>query len=126
VTTVRRAAAAVAALAVAVTLVGACSSDRRFPTADDLADIDLTPSHTITVTDEGFDPPRLVIASGEVVVLRNDGDEAHSFSAEERFDTGLLEPGEETTLLLERPGEIPYTDRATGNDAVLVVEPREQ
>jgi plastocyanin len=112
---------ALAGLALALVVAAGCSKDRRFPTAADLEGRDFTPDHTVTVDADGFDPAELEITSGEIVLLVNDGDEAHSFSAEERFDTGLLQPGEEVTLIMERPGEIPYQDRTTGAEGVLVV-----
>ncbi len=48
----------------------------------------------------------------------------HSFTAEERFDTGRMEPGDETTLVLTEPGEIPYVDlEDEGHEGVLTVVP---
>src|SRR3546814_12090078 len=71
----------------------------------------LFPYTTLFRSDErGFSPAELEIASGDVVLLVNDGDSAHSFTADERFDTGRMLPGEETTLILTEPGEIPYRD----------------
>jgi plastocyanin len=91
--------------------VGACGDpDPSTPTPEDLRAIDLSPDHTISVDDEGFDPTELEITAGDVVVLVNDGTELHSFTAADRFDTGRMEPGEETTLILSEPGEIPYED----------------
>jgi plastocyanin len=95
----------------AVLLGAACGPpDPSTPTPEDLRAIDLSPDHTITVDDDGFDPRELEVASGDVVLLVNEGTELHSFTAEERFDTGRMEPGEETTLVLTDPGEIPYQD----------------
>jgi plastocyanin len=94
------------------------------PTPKDIQDIDVSPDHTITVDEEGFHPASLEIRPGEVVLLVNDGSELHSFTAEERFDTGRLEPGEDTTLVLTEPGEIPYRDLEDPEaDAVLTVLP---
>jgi plastocyanin len=80
------------------------------PTAEDLRDIDLSPDHTITVDETGFHPAALEVRAGEVVLLVNEGTGQHSFTAEERFDTGRMEPGDDTTLVLTEPGEIPYQD----------------
>lgn len=92
-------------------LVGACGeADPSSPTPEDLRQIDLSPDHTITVDDDGFDPAELAVTSGDVVLLVNEGTGLHSFTAEERFDTGRMEPGDETTLVLTEPGEIPYED----------------
>lgn len=98
-------------LAGAVALLAACVDPKpSSPTAEDLRDIDLSPDHTITVDEDGFHPASLEITSGEVLLLVNEGEERHSFTAEERFDTGRMEPGDETTVVLTEPGEIPYRD----------------
>src|SRR3546814_12756850 len=89
---------------------GCGAEDQRKPTAEDLREIDLSVDHTITVDERGFSPAELEIASGDVVLRVNDGDSAHSFTADERFDTGRMLPGEETTLILTEPGQIPYRD----------------
>lgn len=95
------------------------------PTPEDLRAIDLSPDHTITVDEDGFHPDALEVRSGEVVLLVNEGEDLHSFTAEERFDTGRMEPGEETTLLLTEPGEIPYHDLESEAEAVLTILPAE-
>jgi len=109
----RHAAAGVSTvLLVAAGLVGSGCVDPKpsSPTPRDLADIDLSPDHTITVDEEGFHPARIKVPAGDVVLLVNEGEGLHSFSAEERFDTGRMEPGDETTLVLTEPGKIPYVD----------------
>lgn len=99
------------ALAAVLVGSGACGpSEPSGLTPEDLREIDLSPDHTITVDADGFDPTELEITAGEVVLLVNEGDDLHSFTAEERFDTGRMEPGEETTLVLTEPGAIPYVD----------------
>jgi plastocyanin len=96
---------------VALLVLTACVDPKpSSPTADDLRDIDLTPDHTVTVDEAGFHPPALDVRSGEVVLFVNEGTEQHSFTAEERFDTGRMEPGDDTTIVLTEPGEIPYQD----------------
>jgi plastocyanin len=116
-------AAGAGALALAA-LSGCVDPDPSSPTPEDLAEIDLSADHTITVDEDGFHPAELQITAGEVVLLVNEGTEQHSFTAEERFDTGRLEPGEETTLLLTEPGEIPYRDlEDADHDGTLVVAP---
>lgn len=99
-----------ALLAAAALLVGCGEADPSTPTPEDLRAIDLSVDHTITVDDDGFDPATLEAGSGDVILLVNDGTHDHSFTADERFDTGRMEPGEETTLILTEPGEIPYRD----------------
>ena len=104
-------------------VVAACGEvDPSSPTAAELAEVDLSPDHTITVDEEGFHPDELEIRSGEVVRLVNEGTGQHSFTAEERFDTGRMEPGDETTLVLTEPGVIPYRDlEDPGHEGALTV-----
>lgn len=99
------------ACAAALLLTGGCvEPDPSSPTPEDLAAVDLSPDHTITVDEDGFHPDALEIQAGEVVLLVNEGTGVHSFTADERFDSGRMQPGEDTTLLLTEPGTIPYRD----------------
>jgi plastocyanin len=102
----------VALAALAALLLGSCvDSEASPPTRSDLADIDLSPDHTITVSEDGYDPAELEVESGEVILLVNDGDEPHSFAADdEAFDTGRLLPGEDTTLVITEPGTHAFHD----------------
>jgi plastocyanin len=104
---------------------GCVDPDPSSPTPEDLAEVDLSPDHTIAVDEDGFHPDALEIQAGEVVLLVNEGTEVHSFTAEERFDSGRLEPGDETTLLLTEPGTIPYRDlEDPDHEGTLVVRGR--
>jgi plastocyanin len=99
------------ALLGAAALLTACVDPQpSSPTAQDLRDIDVSPDHTITVDETGFHPDALEVKAGEVVLLVNEGTELHSFTADERFDTGRMEPGDDTTMVLTEPGEVPYHD----------------
>lgn len=101
---------------VAAMVLSACGEPRpSSPTPADLAKIDFTPDHTITVDEDGFHPPTLVVRAGDVLLLVNEGTGLHSFTAETRFDTGRMHPGDETTLVLSEPGEIPYSDLENPN-----------
>lgn len=103
---------------------GCVDPDPSSPTTEDLRDIDLSPDHTVSVDESGFDPETLEIRPGEVVLLVNEGDERHSFTADTRFDTGRLHPGESTTLVLTEPGEIPYRDlEHPDHEATITVLP---
>ena len=115
----------VALLVGSVALLAACVDPKpSSPTADDLRDIDLSPDHTVTVDEDGFHPASLEITSGEVVLFVNEGTERHSFTAEEHFDTGHMEPGDETTVVLTDPGEIPYRDlEDPAHEATLTIVP---
>jgi plastocyanin len=99
-----------ALLGAAALLAGCVDPKPSSPTAEDLRDIDLTPDHTVTVDEAGLHPAALDVQTGEVVLFVNEGTELHSFTAEERFDTGRMEPGDDTTIVLTEPGEIPYQD----------------
>lgn len=112
-----------AALALVAALAACVDPKPSSPTPEDLAAIDLSPDHAIRVDEDGFDPAELEIRSGEVVLLVNAGDGEHSFTAEERFDTGRLLPGEEVTLVLTEPGEIPYRDLESDAVGTLTVRP---
>jgi len=94
-------------------LVAACvDPEPSTPDAADLESLDLAPDHTVLVDEDGFSPEVLDIESGDVVLLVNEGDEIHSFTADElAFDTGRMEPGDETTLVLTEAGEVTYHDR---------------
>lgn len=110
--------------ALALTALGAgCVDPDPSISAEDLDDVDLTPAHTITVDEDGFDPATLEIDSGDVVRLVNAGTGEHSFTAAERFDTGRMRPGEDVILVLEEPGEIPYRDLESDAVGTLTVRP---
>jgi plastocyanin len=101
-----------ALVAIATVLLGACvDSDQSSPTAEDVADIDVTADVTITVDEDGYDPGDVEGEAGTVYLLVNDGEEPHSFTADDHaFDTGRMLPGEETTLVLAEPGTYPFHD----------------
>jgi len=99
-------------VAVAALLLGGCAdSNPSPPTAEDLADIDLSADVTITVDEDGYDPGEVEDEAGTVYLLVNEGDEPHSFTADDHaFDTGQMLPGEETTLVLTEPGTYAFHD----------------
>ncbi|MEQ1787772.1 MAG: cupredoxin domain-containing protein [Acidimicrobiales bacterium] len=102
---------ALAAGAFALVLAGCGDSDPSPPTAADLREIDLSVDHTIVVDDDGFAPSTLELEAGEVVLIVNEGGAVHSLTADDRgFDTGRMQPGDDTTLVLTEPGEYPFHD----------------
>jgi plastocyanin len=107
-------------------LAGCGDSDPSPPTARDLAEVDLSPDHTITVDEDGYEPAELEVRSGEVVLLVNAGDEAHSFSTDEgELETGRMEPGDETTLVLTEPQVVRFHDsEAPEHEGTLTVRPQ--
>ena len=117
--------AAIAALAAAA-LVACGDPDPSPPTPEDLADIDLSPDHTITVDEDGYDPSSLEVEAGEVIRLVNEGEGPHSFTADDQeFDTGRMLPGEETTLVLTEPDDITYFDgEDRDHEGALVIKPQ--
>jgi plastocyanin len=119
----RRPAPALWLLAVVVAVCAACSEDRRSPTSADLDGATFVPDQVIEVDADGFDPAEVTVAPGDVLLLVNAGDQPHSFSADDRLDTGEMAPGDQTTVVFEAPGEIPYTDRVgdTGHVGRIVV-----
>ncbi len=113
------------AIAAALLLAGCGSSKPSSPTAADLGRIDFATDHTITVDERGFSPSELTVRAGDVVLLVNRGSQPHSFTADERFDTGRLGPGDETTLVLTEPGRIRVVDVAMpAHTATLTVVER--
>jgi plastocyanin len=117
--------AGVAGAVLVTTLAGCGSADPSPPTASDLEEIDLSVDHTIAVDDDGFDPATLEVTAGEVVRIVNEGESAHSLTAEDRrFDTGRMQPGDDATLVLTEPGEVTVFDVADPeHTATLTVRP---
>jgi plastocyanin len=113
--------------ALAAVLVAGCGdSDPSPPTAEDLREIDLSPDHTITVDEDGYEPAELEVTAGEVVLLVNEGDEPHSFTADDgSFDTGRMQPGDETTVVLAEPTTVHFHDvEAPDEEGTLTVAPQ--
>ena len=101
---------AAAALTIAL-LAGCGDSDPSPPTPRDLAEVDLSPDHTITVDDDGYEPADLEVRAGDVVLLVNEGDEPHSFSTDDgALETGRMQPGDATTLVLRDPQVLRFHD----------------
>jgi plastocyanin len=114
------------ALLFAVALLAGCGDpDPSSPTAADLEAIDVSADHTIVVDEDGFEPASLEVVAGDVLLLVNDGEEVHSFTADEaRFDT-RMEPGDETTVVLTEPGEVSFHDAEDpDHEGTLTVVPR--
>ena len=111
---------------VAVALAACGDPDPSPPTPEDLADIDLSPDHTITVDESGYGPRSLEIEVGDVILLVNEGEEAHSFTADDQeFDTGRMQPGDETTLVLTEPKRITFHDvEDPDHEGTLTIEPQ--
>ncbi|HEX4903660.1 MAG TPA: hypothetical protein VFV42_12660 [Acidimicrobiales bacterium] len=115
----RRAGVAVCAL---LALTGAaCDSDRRAISRDDLPDVPAEPDHVVRLGDDGFDVEDLEVEADDLVEFRITGDDDHGIRAGTRIDTGLLFPGESTSVIFSDPGRYEVVD-ITDEDHVLLVE----
>jgi plastocyanin len=66
----------------------------------------------VDINDLGFAPPQLNIAPGTRVMFVNNGEEAHTATADnEVFDTGELERGESTWVFFRGSGTVTYHDQ---------------
>lgn len=118
--TVGTAAALLLALAL---LAGACNSDRRAISRDDLPDVPSEPDHVVELGDGGFDAEELEVTVDDLVEFRITGDDDHGVRADTRIDTGLLFPGESTVVVFSEAGTYEVVD-VTDEDQVLIVESR--
>ena len=102
-------------------LAGACDSDRRAISRDDLPDVPAEPDHVVDLGDDGFDTDELEVTTAQLVEFRIVGEDDHGIRADTRIDTGLLFPGESTFVIFDEPGTYEVVD-VTDEDQVLVVE----
>jgi hypothetical protein len=123
---------AVAGLVAAAMLpLAACSGDAaRTPT---VASVDFTPKAELHVPDSGdltfiFGSPQSDLPSGSVLVVVNDGQDDHrivgTVDTTQVFDTGLMHPGDSTTVVITKDGDLTVRDVPTGRDGHLTVTPR--
>jgi plastocyanin len=114
-----------AALLVIAVLTACGDSEPSPPTPRDLAEVDFTPDHTITVDEDGYEPSQIEVRAGDVVLLVNDGDEPHSFSTDDgELETGRMQPGDETTVVLRDPQVVRFYDiEAPDHQGTLTVAP---
>ena len=64
---------------------------------------------TVTINDQGFTPARLTISPGTTVTWVNQGQLAHTATAENgSFDSGLIQPGGRYSRRFDQAGETPY------------------
>jgi hypothetical protein len=101
-----------------------------------VASVDFTPRAVVTVDEsalriegtdaatapiDGDDP---VLTAGTVVEIRNVGTDAHRIVAGTVIDTGVMEPGDATTVVLANEGDLEVRDLDSGRTLTLTVEPR--
>lgn len=113
--------AVVFAVAGAALLSGACDSDRRAISREDLPDVPSEPDHVVVLGDDGFDTETLEVLNSDLVEFRIVGEDDHGIRADTRIDTGLLFPGESTFVIFDQPGDYEVVD-VTDEDQVLQVE----
>lgn len=124
------------------TLAGAagCASDQA--TEPTVASVDFTPRLVLEVRDDGLrwvpgpraddsvsvDPPRARQGAVVEVVNRTTADHRVTGDGGQAFDTGSLDPGESTTIVLSKPltadRSIRVTASGTPGESTLVVTPR--
>jgi plastocyanin len=104
-----------AVVALLVLVAAGCGSERadRRPGPQDGSALDFTSKATIRVTEAGFDPAELTVEVGDTITVENRGSRSDGLSST-TIDTGLLEPGESTTVFF---GEARTIDIASHADA---------
>jgi plastocyanin len=110
-------------MAAALLVIAGCGEPDpdREPGPRTLEGFDFEVDDTVVVDESGFDPTTVTVSAGDVIELRNDGDERHTFTADEgRFETGTLEPGEATTVVLDDPGRVTYHDALAPENAGVI------
>lgn len=108
----------------------ACSGDRG--TEPTLPTVELSPRLVVSVDDDGFsvergdtddpaitaDPP--AAPTGTVIEVRNDGDSDNRVSDDDTIDTGVMRPGDTTTVVLTSEGPLELRD-ASGHALTIDV-----
>ena len=114
-------------LAVALlALAGAgCGSDRadRKPGPQDGSALDFASKATIAVSEKGFDPTDLTVRVGDTITVENRGTRPDGLSSTS-IDTGVLEPGESTTVFFGEASTIDIASHADpSHKGKIVVNP---
>jgi hypothetical protein len=115
---------------VALSLLGAACGDDETTRGPTLPTVDFTPSGALIVDEDGIAcestefPDQCRVASGSVVEARNSGSTTHRLRSDV-FDTGSLEPGDVTTIVVTAAGDFEVRDLARPTSTVvLTVEVR--
>jgi hypothetical protein len=101
-------------------LVTACAT-QELPDGEDVRAIDLTPSAELVLDEVGSDL-EVEIAATSVLRIRNAGTEAHRLRGDD-FDTGLLEPGDDTLVTFREARTIRWRDDLSDLSGSIVVLP---
>lgn len=113
---------AMAALALSLGAVAAgCDSDRRAVSRDDLPDVPAEADHVVVLDSSGFDPDELEVGTDELVEFRIEGDEPRGIRTDEHeIDTGMLFPGETTSVIFDEEARHVVTDLADDGHTMVV------
>ncbi len=126
------AAVIVAVLAAVTTTAVACGDPVEEPT---LPTVDFSPSAVLTVTPDGIGcalvrvttGPDCAVPAGSVVEVVNEGADDRRVVADGIFDTGILRPGDTTTVVVTEVGTFRVYDDATPEQTLeLVVTARDK
>lgn len=105
----------------AVTVLGACDSERRAISREDLPEVPEEPTHVVELDDDGFDTEELTVTTADLVEFRNVGDDEHGVRTENSvIDTGPLLPGERTHVVFDEPGTYELFDVADDTATMTV------
>jgi len=124
---------AVILVAVTLLLFGACAGDHRAePT---IPSVNFAPLLVVSVTADGLtvergeqdadvslDPPSL--PAGSVVEVRNADSEDHRITAGTTIDTGIMHPGDTTTVVITTEGDVEVRDVDSGAALTITVTAR--
>ena len=104
-----------------VLLFGACDTDRRAISRDDLPDVPSEPTISVELGDDGFDPDDIDATTLDLIEFRNVGDADHGVRTEDHaIDTGPIFPGETTMVILDEPGEYTLLDTADDSETITI------
>ena len=112
-----------------VLVAGCAGSAAKSPT---VASVPFDPTAELHIGDTGqltfmlheVSSGAAAVPAGSVLLVVNDGQVDHRIRAGSTFDTGTLQPGNETTIVLSDEGELTLVDTTTGREAQLTVTPR--
>ena len=99
-----------------------------------VASANFTPKATIEISDTGplvvkIDDGSTTLESGTVMLVANTGHADHrllgTLDSAQVFDTGTMQPGDETTVVLVPDGELHIADLTTDREVTVTVTPRE-
>ena len=110
-----------AALVVGLAL-GACDSDRRAISRDDLPDVPAEATVSVEIDADGFGEDTLEVTTADLVEFRNVDDDNHGVRTEDyAIDTGPLFPDESTFVIFDTAGRYTVFDTEDDGSSMEVV-----